>query len=81
MCWSYNRQYDTNFLAVMPTNLYGPGDNYDLATSHVIPALIRKTHEAKMRLSLEIENLERLSKLLTRINELPNVHEARRITE
>jgi GDP-L-fucose synthase len=47
MCWSYNRQYETKFLAVMPTNLYGPGDNYDLNNSHVIPALIRKFHEAK----------------------------------
>ena len=47
MCWSYNRQYGTQFLAVMPTNLYGPGDNYDLDNSHVIPALIRKFHEAK----------------------------------
>ena len=48
-CWSYNRQYGTKFLAAMPTNLYGPGDNYDLATNHVIPALIRKFHEAKER--------------------------------
>ena len=48
MCWSYNRQYGTQFLAVMPTNLYGPGDNYDLENSHVIPALIRKFHEAKI---------------------------------
>src|SRR5579862_17215 len=47
MCWSYNRQYCTRYLASMPTNLYGPGDNYDLKTSHVIPALIRKMHEAK----------------------------------
>jgi GDP-L-fucose synthase len=47
MCWSYNRQYGTRFLAVMPTNLYGPGDNYDLQNSHVLPALIRKMHEAK----------------------------------
>ena len=47
MCWSYNRQYGTRFLAVMPTNLYGPGDNYDLKNSHVLPALIRKMHEAK----------------------------------
>ncbi len=46
MCWSYNRQYGTRFLAVMPTNLYGPGDSYDLANSHVLPALIRKMHEA-----------------------------------
>lgn len=49
MCWSYNRQYGTRYLAVMPTNLYGLGDNYDLNNSHVIPALIRKFHEAKVR--------------------------------
>ena len=49
MCWSYNRQYGTRYLAVMPTNLFGPGDNYDLETSHVLPALIRKMHEAKER--------------------------------
>jgi len=48
MCWSYNRQYRTKYLAAMPINLFGPGDNYDLATSHVIPALIRKFHEAKI---------------------------------
>lgn len=48
MCWSYNRQYGTKYLAAMPTNLYGPGDNYDLNNSHVIPALIRKFHEAKV---------------------------------
>jgi GDP-L-fucose synthase len=47
MCWSYNRQYGTRFLAAMPTNLYGPGDSYDLNNSHVLPALIRKMHEAK----------------------------------
>jgi GDP-L-fucose synthase len=47
MCWSYNRQHAARFLAVMPTNLYGPGDHYDLANSHVLPALIRKIHEAK----------------------------------
>ncbi|HWB31877.1 MAG TPA: GDP-L-fucose synthase [Acidobacteriaceae bacterium] len=46
MCWSYNRQYGTRYLAAMPTNLYGPGDNFDLANSHVLPALIRKTAEA-----------------------------------
>lgn len=49
MCSAYNRQYGTQFLAAMPTNLYGPGDNYDLETSHVLPALIRKIHEAKQR--------------------------------
>jgi GDP-L-fucose synthase len=47
MCWAYNRQYGTQYLAAMPTNLYGPGDNYDLQTSHVLPALIRKVHTAK----------------------------------
>jgi len=47
MCWSYNRQYGTQYLAPMPTNLYGPGDNYDLNNSHVLPALIRKFHEAR----------------------------------
>lgn len=54
MCWSYNRQYGTRFLSVMPTNLYGPGDNYDLQTSHVLPALIRKMHEAKERGDREV---------------------------
>ena len=47
MCWTYNRQYGTKYLAAMPTNLYGPNDNYDLNNSHVLPALIRKMHEAK----------------------------------
>lgn len=49
MCSAYNRQYGTNFISVMPTNLYGPNDNYDLQNSHVLPALIRKMHEAKER--------------------------------
>ncbi|MBC7162754.1 MAG: GDP-L-fucose synthase [Immundisolibacter sp.] len=48
MCWSYNRQYGTQYLAAMPTNLYGPGDNYHSENSHVIPALIRRFHEAKV---------------------------------
>ncbi|HEC99374.1 MAG TPA: GDP-L-fucose synthase [Proteobacteria bacterium] len=48
MCQSYNRQYGTNFICAMPTNLYGPNDNFDLETSHVLPALIRKMHEAKV---------------------------------
>jgi GDP-L-fucose synthase len=47
MCESYNRQFGTSYLSVMPTNLYGPGDNFDLENSHVLPALIRKFHEAK----------------------------------
>ena len=46
MCWSYNRQYGTQYLAAMPTNLYGPNDNFDLNNSHVLPALLRKTAEA-----------------------------------
>jgi GDP-L-fucose synthase len=49
LCWSYNRQHGAKFLAAMPTNLYGPGDNYDLQNSHVLPALVRKIHEAKAR--------------------------------
>lgn len=48
MCQSYNRQYGTKFISAMPTNLYGPNDNFDLETSHVLPALIRKFHEAKV---------------------------------
>jgi GDP-L-fucose synthase len=47
LCQAYNRQYGTNFISVMPTNLYGPGDNFDLETSHVLPAMIRKFHDAK----------------------------------
>lgn len=54
MCWSYNRQYGTQYIAAMPTNLYGPGDNYDLQNSHVLPALIKKTHEAKLRGDREV---------------------------
>jgi len=54
MCWAFNRQYGTQYLAVMPTNLYGPNDNYDLANSHVLPALLRKMHEAKVRNAAEV---------------------------
>jgi GDP-L-fucose synthase len=54
MCWAYNRQHGTRFLAAMPTNLYGPGDNYDLQNSHVLPALIRKIHEAKEQGNAEV---------------------------
>ncbi|RRD25661.1 GDP-L-fucose synthase [Brucellaceae bacterium VT-16-1752] len=49
LCDSFNEQYGTSYVSAMPTNLYGPNDNYDLTTSHVLPALIRKAHEAKMR--------------------------------
>ena len=49
LCESYNRQFGTRYVSVMPTNLYGPNDNYDLNNSHVLPALLRKAHEAKLR--------------------------------
>lgn len=49
LCQAYSRQYGANFISVMPTNLYGPNDNFDLETSHVVPALLRKAHEAKTR--------------------------------
>ncbi len=55
MCRYYNEQYNTNFISVMPTNLYGPNDNYNLQTSHVLPALIRKFHEAKVNGSPYVE--------------------------
>ena len=48
MCQAYNKQYGTDFISVMPTNLYGPNDNFDLNSSHVLPALMRKFHEAKV---------------------------------
>ncbi|HEY5993163.1 MAG TPA: GDP-L-fucose synthase [Gallionellaceae bacterium] len=54
MCHAYNRQYGTRYMAVMPTNLYGPNDNYDLNNSHVLPALIRKMHEAKLNNAAEV---------------------------
>lgn len=54
MCWAYNRQYGTKFVGVMPTNLYGPGDHYNLETSHVLPAIMRKMHEAKRRDQKEV---------------------------
>ncbi len=54
-CWAYNRQYGTKFLAAMPTNLYGPEDNFDLASSHVLPALLRKVATAKASGAQEVE--------------------------
>ena len=59
MCQSFNRQYGTNYISVMPTNLYGPNDNFNIETSHVLPALIRKFHEAKVRITnrSEVEGL------------------------
>lgn len=55
MCQSYNQQYGTNFISVMPTNLYGYNDNYDLNSSHVLPAMIRKFHEAKINKAYHVE--------------------------
>lgn len=55
LCEAYREQYGCNFISAMPTNLYGPGDNYDLTSSHVIPALIRKAHEAKSQGSPTME--------------------------
>lgn len=55
MCETYNKQYGCDFISVMPTNLYGPKDNYDLKTSHVLPALLRKFHEAKLQSSPSVE--------------------------
>ncbi|MCS6980263.1 MAG: GDP-L-fucose synthase [Flavobacteriales bacterium] len=54
MCTAYRRQYGCNFITIMPTNLYGPGDNYDLYSSHVLPALLRKFHEAKIQNSNKV---------------------------
>jgi len=59
MCWAYNRQYNTQFIPVMPTNLYGPNDNFDLQTSHVLPALIRKIHLAKLAAQGDRDGIER----------------------
>ena len=55
LCENYYRQYGCNFISAMPTNLYGPGDNFDLNNSHVIPALLRKFHEAKINNSPSVE--------------------------
>jgi GDP-L-fucose synthase len=55
MCQSFNQQYGTNYISVMPTNLYGPNDNYDLNNSHVLPAMIRKFHEAKLEGKNKVE--------------------------
>lgn len=55
MCENYNRQYGCNFISVMPTNLYGPNDNYDLKNSHVLPALLRKFHESKLNAAATVE--------------------------
>ena len=74
MCESYNLQYDTNFISVMPTNLYGPNDNFDLETSHVLPALIRKFHLAKLL------SEKRYDKVVKDLN-LSSIEEARAYLE
>jgi GDP-L-fucose synthase len=69
MCQFYNRQYGTNFISVMPTNLYGPNDNFDLETSHVLPALIRKFHLAKLAAE---GNWEAIKKNESRFGPIPD---------
>src|SRR5690606_1135196 len=64
LCESYNLQYDTNFISVMPTNLYGPNDNFDLEKSHVLPALLRKVHLGK---ALSEKNWATIKKDLNRL--------------
>ena len=63
MCWSYNRQYGTRFIPVMPTNLYGTNDNFDLQNSHVLPAMIRKFHLARLAAAGDIAAIDRDEKL------------------
>jgi GDP-L-fucose synthase len=63
LCRYYNEQYGTNFISVMPTNVYGPGDNFNLETSHVVPALLRKFHEAKSRLGIHLGERRALSRV------------------
>ena len=81
MCESYNQQYGTNFLSVMPTNLYGPNDNFDLEKSHVLPALIRKMHLAKLLANgdetelfndLELTNMATVKKYLAKFGVFKN---------
>ena len=74
MCESYNLQYGTNFISVMPTNLYGPGDNFDLESSHVLPALIRKFHLAKLL------SQGKMDEVLANLN-IDNETEARKLLE
>jgi len=78
LCQYYNRQYDTRFFAVMPTNLYGPNDNYDLESSHVLPALIRKFHLARL---VEEKNREAIQSDIRRYGPLPaDIQEALGLT-
>jgi GDP-L-fucose synthase len=70
MCDFYREQYGCDFISLMPTNLYGPGDNYDLQNSHVIPALLRKFHEAKLRQSVQGEGQRELVEGVSELVEL-----------
>jgi GDP-L-fucose synthase len=72
LCEAYNRQYDTQYLSLMPTNLYGPGDNYDLTMAHVLPALLRKAHEAKLNgeLTLPVWGTGRARREFLYVNDL-----------
>ncbi len=67
MCEAYNRQYGTKYISVMPTNLYGPNDNFDLETSHVLPALIRKFHLAKLAMQKDWEGIKKNEVIFGRI--------------
>jgi GDP-L-fucose synthase len=69
MCWSYNRQFKTRFLSVMPTNLFGPNDNFDLNNSHVLPALIRKFHLAKLARNGDSKGIEKDERVFGEIPE------------
>lgn len=71
MCESFNLQYGTNYIAVMPTNLYGPNDNFDLVSSHVLPAMIRKTHLAKLLLENDWDTIRKDLKK----RPIPNINE------
>lgn len=70
LCDSYNKQHGTNFIAAMPTNLYGPGDNFDLQTSHVLPAMIRKFHQGKTTGRVELWGSGRPRRELLHVNDL-----------
>lgn len=72
LCESYNRQYGTKYVSLMPTNLYGPNDNYDLQTSHVLPALLRKAHEAKLdgKASLQVWGTGRVRREFLHVDDM-----------
>ena len=67
MCQAYNKQYGTRFISVMPTNLYGPNDSFDLETSHVLPAIIRKFHLAKLAAAGDWGNISKDQEVFRKI--------------